>query len=151
MSLRKNLNPILDSGKYSLHSPSCWIKWHLTVANIICMLPSGILAITKAFVWWQYLKLHNIVQPKMAPAGKFGHYCFSFLLLLFFFIIPQNTRNFYQLKNNLLPLWRLLNCSSLLLPFVFIFKFFHLLFKFFHFCVRITMFSGSRKLLQILN
>ena len=109
----------MDSGKYSLHSPSCWIKWHLTVANIICMLPSGILAITKAFVWWQYLKLHNIIQPKMAPAGKFGHYCFSFLLLLllFFFIIPQNTRNFYQLKNNLLPLRRLLNCFFFIITF----------------------------------
>lgn len=74
-----------------------------------------------------------------------------FIIIIIFFIIPQNTRNFYQLKNNLLPCGDSSIVSSYLLPFVFIFKFFHLLFKFFHFCVRITMFSGSRKLLQILN
>ena len=40
-----------------------------------------------------------------------------FYYYYFFFIIHQNTRNFYQLKNNLLPLWRLLNCFFFVITF----------------------------------
>ena len=40
-----------------------------------------------------------------------------FIIIIIFLIIPQNTRNFYQLKNNLLPLWRLLNCFFFVITF----------------------------------